>query len=573
MKIAIYSRKSKFTGKGESVENQVQLCKEHAIKYLGVSEEDFAIYEDEGFSGGNTKRPQFQKMLKNAREKKFDVLICYRLDRISRNVSDFSQLIKELNAYNVDFISLREQFDTTTPMGRAMMYIASVFSQLERETIAERIKDNMMQLAKTGRWLGGMTPTGFKSEAVVSVDPTGKQKKMFKLVPIQEELDIVKLIYEKYVTFKSLTKLEKYLVQNKIYTKNGIDFGVFALRFILTNPVYAVADRLTYEYLTKNDYTVCSSIDEFNGINGLNGYNKTKQDKEKNSVRIRDNSEWIVAVGMHEGIIPSHIWIEAQNLIEQNKSKTFRKVKSTQSLLSGVLRCACCGSFMRPRTAQRNTANGEQVFYYMCEKKEKSRRTLCNMKNINGNNLDYSVLKELKYIASQNSPILDQVYSRKTFVENTKDGIQTEIEVIQNKISEVEIGIENVFTAIEKGQPEDVLNMLVSRLQNLGKEKEELKKRLKDMQEAEKVVEFNDINIQLVTESLMTLNNSAWEMMDVETKRRMIKSVVEKIIWDGKKIDIMLFGSKSIEKRDIEIPRPDSQVIIDELFPLQENRK
>jgi site-specific DNA recombinase len=92
----------------------------------------------------------------------------------------------------------------------------------------------MMQLAKTGRWLGGMTPTGFKSEAVVSVDPTGKQKKMFKLVPIQEELDIVKLIYEKYVTFKSLTKLEKYLVQNKIYTKNGIDFGVFALRFILT---------------------------------------------------------------------------------------------------------------------------------------------------------------------------------------------------------------------------------------------------------------------------------------------------------------------------------------------------
>jgi len=144
MKAAIYSRKSKFTGKGESVENQIQLCKEHGMKYLDIAESDFTIYEDEGFSGGNTNRPQFQKLIKDAKAKKFDILICYRLDRISRNVSDFSQLIKDLNKYNVNFISIREQFDTTTPMGRAMMYIASVFSQLERETIAERIKDNMI---------------------------------------------------------------------------------------------------------------------------------------------------------------------------------------------------------------------------------------------------------------------------------------------------------------------------------------------------------------------------------------------------------------------------------------------
>ena len=124
MKAAIYSRKSKFTGKGESIENQIQLCKEHGMKYLGLSEDDFTVYEDEGFSGGNTNRPQFQKLIKDAKAKKIDILICYRLDRISRNVSDFSQLIKDLNKYNVNFISIREQFDTTTPMGRAMMYIA-----------------------------------------------------------------------------------------------------------------------------------------------------------------------------------------------------------------------------------------------------------------------------------------------------------------------------------------------------------------------------------------------------------------------------------------------------------------
>ena len=90
---AIYSRKSKFTGKGESIENQVQLCKEHG-KNLGITE--FSIYEDEGFSGGNTHRPKFQEMLKDAKNKKFDVLICYRLDRVSRNIADFSLLIQEL---------------------------------------------------------------------------------------------------------------------------------------------------------------------------------------------------------------------------------------------------------------------------------------------------------------------------------------------------------------------------------------------------------------------------------------------------------------------------------------------
>ncbi len=309
MKAAIYSRKSKFTGKGESVENQVQLCREYALRYLGISGDDFVIYEDEGFSGGNTKRPQFIKMMKDAKQKKFDVLICYRLDRISRNVSDFSQLIRDLKKHNVDFISIREQFDTTTPMGRAMMYIASVFSQLERETIAERIKDNMTQLAKTGRWLGGRLPTGFESEAVITRDSNGKEKKMFKLSPIPEEIDLVRLVYEKYIAFKSITRVEKYLAENKIGTKNGLDFKRYSIRFMLTNPVYAVADKTVYLYLIDKGYDVCSGIEEFNGINGLNGYNKTRQDKENNGGRLRDNSEWIISVGMHKGIIPGDVWV------------------------------------------------------------------------------------------------------------------------------------------------------------------------------------------------------------------------------------------------------------------------
>lgn len=172
IRIVIYSRKSKYSDKGDSVGNQIEL----ALEYIKIHypEEDFdveiEIFEDEGFSGGNIERPNFQEMLKREREKPFNVLICYRLDRISRNIADFSNLMNELMKFHTDFVSIKEQFDTRTPMGRAMMYIASVFAQLEREVIAERIRDNMIELAKTGRWLGGETPTGFSAERYEIID-------------------------------------------------------------------------------------------------------------------------------------------------------------------------------------------------------------------------------------------------------------------------------------------------------------------------------------------------------------------------------------------------------------------
>lgn len=89
--------------------------------------------------------------------------MCYRLDRVSRSVGDFADLIRRLEGWGVAFLCIREKFDTSTPMGKAMMYIASVFAQLERETIAQRVRDNMCLLARTGRWLGGTTPTGFRA--------------------------------------------------------------------------------------------------------------------------------------------------------------------------------------------------------------------------------------------------------------------------------------------------------------------------------------------------------------------------------------------------------------------------
>ena len=220
---SICRRYSRYTGKGESIGNQIDLCREYICTHYGdAAAEHAVVFEDEGFSGGNLNRPDFKKMMTAAKDRKFKAIVVYRLDRISRNISDFSSLIEELGRLGIDFVSIRESFDTSSPMGRAMMYIASVFSQLERETIAERIRDNMHELAKTGRWLGGTTPTGYASESVKSITVDGKTKKACKLKLLPDEAEIIYKIFDLYEQYDSLTMTETELLRQGIKTKTGV---------------------------------------------------------------------------------------------------------------------------------------------------------------------------------------------------------------------------------------------------------------------------------------------------------------------------------------------------------------
>ena len=162
-------------------------------------------------------------------------------------------------------------------MGRAMMYIASVFSQLERETIAERIRDNMHELSKTGRWLGGTTPTGYASESLSSVTVDGKVKKACKLKPIPEEIQLVKTIFSVFTESGSLSKTDQYLLEHRCVTKRGKQFTRFAIRGILTNPVYMIADDTAYQYLKENNVDLFAEPSEFDGEHGIMAYNRTLQ--------------------------------------------------------------------------------------------------------------------------------------------------------------------------------------------------------------------------------------------------------------------------------------------------------
>ena len=397
MKIAIYSRKSVFTGKGESIENQIELCKEYYCRNYG-NDVEFVIYEDEGFSGGNINRPQFKNLLKDIKTKKYDALICYRLDRISRNVADFSATLELLQSNNCDFISIKEQFDTSTPMGRAMVYISSVFAQLERETIAERVRDNMIELAKTGRWLGGITPLGFDSERVVYYDDMFKERSMSKLIPNNKELGLVKEIYTLYLDLKSATQVSKILAKKGIKGKQDGFLNSGRILDILENPAYVISDDKVHNYLKSKKINV---FGEPNGC-GYLSYNKDKDDK----------SEWIAAISNHKGIINSDDWVKVQHARSKNKGSSIKANSSiSETLLNGVLKCGICGSSMYSKKGKISIKTGKYKYYYICSQKEHKFKTTCNNKNINSSIIDNLILKELK--------TYDKEYLKKHLIDTT----------------------------------------------------------------------------------------------------------------------------------------------------------
>lgn len=547
----IYSRKSKFTGKGESIENQIEMCRQYIATHYSQEEADAAlVYEDEGFSGGTLERPKFKKMMSDSQKIKFAAIVVYRLDRISRNIGDFAKLIEDLADREIGFISIREQFDTSSPMGRAMMYIASVFSQLERETIAERIRDNMHELSKTGRWLGGTTPTGYESESISNVTVDGKTRKACKLKIIPEEINLVKLIFDKFIETGSLTKTDQFLMQGRYKTKCGKTFTRFAIKGILSNPVYMIADEDAYNYLVENDVDLFSEKEAFDGKHGIMAYNRTLQRPGK-ATQEKPMNEWIVSVGKHKGVIPGAVWVKVQNLLELNKSKSYRKPRSNVALLSGILYCGKCGDYMRPKLSDRLTATGDPIYTYLCTTKERSRSHVCDMKNANGNMLDAKIIATVKSFGKQSSDMAKQITQTKKRINGNREGYDAEVAKVKSQIEDNEKDIKALVISLGKTEGTNAEKYILEQIDELHEKGEGLKKRLTELEAIMQQHDLAEIEFDLIRQLLSTMGENI-EEYSVEQKRAAIRTFIRKIVWDGENAHVYLFHNDG----DYEFPNP-----------------
>ena len=528
-RIAIYSRKSRFTGKGESIANQVDECRKYCLYMLHKPEEsiEFVVYEDEGYSGKDFERPAMKKLLGELAQ--YDYFVCYRLDRVSRSVSDFSNFIKKLELADVAFVSVSESFDTTKPMGRAMMNITSAFAELERDTITERIVDNMTALAKTGRWLGGTTPLGFESEKI-SFERQGKVRSYFKLTEKPEELDTVRRIYNKYLELGSLTKLSGFLMNHDIKSRNGVNFSNYSLKFILMNPVYCTADADAYEYLLENEYAIYTGKEAFTGEHGLIGYNKTNEHHRNGARRFNEKSDWIIAVGEHIPVIESGLWIQVQERLKSQSKYAFRRARTNQALLSGLVYCSC-GSPMRPKSTGTLTEKGERRFSYLCETKSRSKGGLCRQKNVQGNLLDEAVVSYLfkmyRQFQAEDDSILDAIKSEL----DSPVLADSEEMLLKHAIEGNRRKLDRLVKSMENATSEEVEAVLFQRMEEISAEIKNQKRELEALQQKKETPGTSKLREYLNT--LLHFDEKLWSRLDYDTRKSIVQLLIDHIEWDG----------------------------------------
>ena len=332
MENAVYARQSVEKKNSISIEGQIRLCESAAGQTL-------TVYADRGYSGKNTRRPAFQRLMKDIEARRIEKLYVYRLDRFSRSVADFGRLWETLQACGVEFVSVNENFDTSTPMGRAMLHIIMVFAQLERETTAERVKDNYYRRASLGSWPGGPAPFGFtigrRRDAAGRLVPT--------LLPDPAQAETVREIFRAYAqpgaTLGSVAgKLTKAGVRS---AKRG-SWDSAAVSRVLHNPVYVMADeqvRMHYQALGAN---VTSPPEDFDGAHGLLLVGRRDR-AQKKYTDVHDHS---VSVMNSLGLIPAQLFLACQNKLSRNRQLS-SSGKGTHSWLTGLMKCAKCGYSVR----------------------------------------------------------------------------------------------------------------------------------------------------------------------------------------------------------------------------------
>ena len=377
---AIYARQSLDKKDSLSIESQVELC-------AAAAGNERQIYQDRGFSGKNIQRPAFQRMMQDVMEGRIQKIFVYRLDRFSRSLSDFSQVWKQLEVRGVQFESVTEKFDTSSPMGRAMLSIIMVFAQLERETTAERVRDNYYHRFQLGAWPGGPAPFGFRLGKVT--DPEGRR--VSALVPTDRAEDVLQ-IFQRYIQpEQSLGTVARWLTDRDIPGARRKNWDSAAVSRILHNPLYVMADEDVYWYFASKGVRCLQAPGEFQGAFACNVVGKRDRSRGKYTV----SADQHLALANHLGIVPGGLWLACQRKLERNRQIS-RSAAGRHSWLSGLLKCGDCGYAIKINLL-------DQKYYLLCS--GRSNLGVCNARHsLDLRELEQAVEQEIVKLLDQCPP-------------------------------------------------------------------------------------------------------------------------------------------------------------------------
>ncbi len=397
MRFATYGRKSVYSDKSDSVDNQARMCREYVDLRFSGQVDSFECYSDEGLTGANTNRPGLKRLLADVADRLIDVLIVYQLDRLSRDVKDFANIYTSLEENGVMFISVKESIDTNTPIGKAMMYITATFAQMERETIAARVTDNLSGLARRGFWTGGNPPYGYVRERI---EINGK--KHVTIVKDPDGAAYVKWIFDTFLENRySLQGMETAFRRQGIRTVTGAFFSTTQLHQILKSPYCVEATPEVYDFYESLGCQMdpASSREKWDGSHGVMVYGRSSEKSGKHTKQPPE--KWIVCLGYHKPFLSADKWLAVQHQLKQN---TFSKtMKYDIPLLKGVLRCGNCGCLM---SVSRKKKKVGVTSHYYCVKRMRQGIDACDMSFIKCDILDNKVFEIFRAIESDPNTIL-----------------------------------------------------------------------------------------------------------------------------------------------------------------------
>lgn len=347
---AIYARQSVDRLDSISIESQIEYCQ------YETRGGEYRVFQDKGYSGKNTARPNFQLMFEAIRKGEIKRVIVYKLDRISRSILDFATMMAQFQEYNVEFVSCTEKFDTSTPMGRAMLNICIVFAQLERETIQQRVADAYISRSRKGFYMGGRIPYGYELETHM-IDG----KKTSRYVAVPEEAKIVKLIFSMYAQPQtSFGDIVHYLVDHGIPNVKGKGqvWDRTRLGTMIRNPIYVQADMDVYRFYKEQGAILHDDPSLFVGTNGCYLYSDQKAGRKETHLEGQH-----IVLAPHDGIVPSDIWIKARRKC-LNNGQVAKPLKAKHTWLAGKIKCAKCGYAMVVKKS--NTKIGR---YLVCSRR------------------------------------------------------------------------------------------------------------------------------------------------------------------------------------------------------------
>ena len=481
VRCAVYTRKSTEDGLDQafnSLDAQREAGEAYVKSQAGVGWELVPTkYDDGGFTGANTERPALARLLADIDAGTVDAVVVYKVDRLSRSLLDFARLMAAFDAKGVSFVSVTQQFNTATSMGRLVLNVLLSFAQFEREIIAERTRDKIAATRRKGKWAGGHPVLGY------TVDPTGR-----KLVVDEAEADRVKAIFELYAEHGSLLPVVAELARRGWRTKawttrsgrarGGGPFTRTGLYHLLTNVTYA------------------------------------------GKVRYKDE----VHPGEHEAIIAPDVWQAVQaRLARAGRSGGGR---ASGALLQGVLACGPCGRAMTPNST---TKQGRTYRYYVCSGAQKHGRITCPSKSVPAGSVEAVVVDQVRAIGKDPALLADVRSAIEAQAADRVTAIEGELTTVNAERRSLHRQVQMASARLDPADPDaDVLAELASaqdRLTALAGQATAAHDRLRAARSD--VVSADEV------EAALDDFDPVWQALAPAEQGRLIRLLVEAAVYDG----------------------------------------